>query len=133
MISQKHKERLFAKKKKKPSVTNDEKFKIYNTTYNKLRRLAKKLYYQKQFDKNVSDSKQTWSLIREIIGTKKDKNQFPDFFKDNGQIIRDNLDIANGFNKFFAQIGPNLASDVELSDVLYETLCIFSFQGFRKL
>ena len=121
MVSKKHKERLFSKKKKKPSVTNEETFKIYNTTYNKLRRLAKKLYYQKQFNKNVRDSKQTWSLIREIIGTKKDKNQFPDFFKDNGQIIRDNLDIANGFNKFFAQIGPNLASDVELSDVSYET------------
>ena len=76
------------------------------------------MYYQHRFSKFISDSKQTWTLIREIIGTQKDKNQLPDFFKDNGQIITDNFEIANGFNKFFAQIGPNLASEVGQSDVI---------------
>ena len=121
IISQKRKEKLFSKKKKHPSVINNDNFKIYNTAYNKLRRAAKKLYYKNRFNKFISDSKQTWSLIREIIGTKKDKNQLPDFFKDNGQIITDNLEIANGFNKFFAQIGPNLASEIGVSDVSFET------------
>ena len=54
IISQKRKEKLFAKKKKKPSVTNDEHFRIYNTTYNKLRRAAKKLYYLNRFTKFAS-------------------------------------------------------------------------------
>ena len=77
-------------------------------------------------------------MIREIIGTKKDKNQLPDFFKDNGQIIKDNLEIANGFNKFFAQIGPNLASEVGQSDVPFESFLsdkkklILNFQEYLK-
>ena len=53
IISQKRKEKLFAKKEKKPSVTNDEHFKIYNTTYNKLRRAAKQLYHLNRFSKFV--------------------------------------------------------------------------------
>ena len=57
--------------------------------YNKIRRAAKKLYYDKQFKKFSKDSKQTWSLIREIIGKKVDKNQIPTFFQSNNQMISD--------------------------------------------
>ena len=58
-----------------------------------------------------------WSLIREIIGSKKNKNLLPDFFKENGQIITDYLEIANGFNNFFSQVGPKRASEIGPSDV----------------
>ena len=50
-ISQKRKEKWFAKKLKSPTEINLEAFKIYNKIYNKLRRAAKKLYYKNQFDK----------------------------------------------------------------------------------
>jgi hypothetical protein len=110
-ISQKRKEKLFAKKIKRPSNTNIENFKLYNKTYNKVRRAAKKLYYKNQFDRFTRNIKQTWSVIREVTGIKKQKDQIPDFFKSNGQIITDYLEIANGFNSFFSQIGPNLAAD----------------------
>ena len=45
MISQKRKEKLFAKKVRNPSELNKDKFKAYNTVYNRLRRAAKKSYY----------------------------------------------------------------------------------------
>ena len=64
------------------------------------------------------------SLIREIIGSKKDKHQLPDLFKDNGQIITDYLEIANGFNQFFSQVGPNLASEIEPSEVSFDTFLL---------
>ena len=47
--SQKTKEKLFARKIKCPNIINIEKFKTFNTIYNKLRRAAKKLFYDKQF------------------------------------------------------------------------------------
>ena len=81
MVSQQRKEKLFAKKVKKPTDLNKQKFKIYNTLYNKLRRVAKKMYYDRQFNKFTSNCKQTWSLIREIIGSTKERNQVPDIFK----------------------------------------------------
>ena len=45
--------------------------------------------------------KKTWSVIREIIGKHKSKEQIPAYFQHNGKIISDYLDIADGFNDFF--------------------------------
>ena len=66
-------------------------------------------------------SKKTWSVIKEIIGPNKAKQQLPDFFRDNNQEIRDYIEIANGFNNFFSQIGPKLASEIGVSNVSFET------------
>ena len=120
-ISQKRKEKLFAKKIKYPTIDNIENFKLYNKFYNKVRRAAKRLFYEKQFRKFAKDSKQTWSTIREILGTKSDKNQIPTFFQNNSQIISDYLEIANGFNTFFAGIGPKLAEETGTSDIAFDS------------
>ena len=40
---------------------------------------------------------------------------------DDDQLIKDNLDIANGFNEFFSQVGPKLASDIKQSDVSFDS------------
>ena len=48
IVSQKRKEKLFAKKKRNPSDINKKTFKQYNTIYNKLRRAAKMLYFDTQ-------------------------------------------------------------------------------------
>ena len=60
-------------------------------------------------------------MIREVIGSKKQKDQIPDFFRQNGQIISEYLDIANGFNTFFTGIGPKLAADIETSDINFDS------------
>ena len=108
-VSQKRKEKLFAKKIRYPTAENIEKFKVFNKIYCKIRHAAKKLYYNSQFTKFAKDSKQTWSVIREIIGKNKSKEQIPTYFQQNGKIISDVLEIADGFNNFFASVGPNLA------------------------
>ena len=112
---------MFVKKLRYPSKSNTDSFKLYNKVYNKLRRAAKKLHYDKQFQDFAKNSKQTWSVIREILGTKKQKDQIPDFFRDNGEMISEYLDIANGFNSFFAGIGPKLASEIGNSNIDYKT------------
>ena len=63
-ISKKQKDRLFAKKVKGPSEYNINSYKRFNKVYNKVRKAAKKLYYEKQFKKFTNDSKKTWSVIR---------------------------------------------------------------------
>ena len=119
IISQKRKEKLFAKKFKCPTISNNENFKLYNTIYNKIRRAAKTLFYDKQFKRFTKDSKQTWSVIRQLLGTKTDKNQIPTYFQSNSQIISDYIEIANGFNTFFAGIGPKLAEEIGQSDTSF--------------
>ena len=86
-ISHKTKEKLFAKRKKCPSNENITAFKNYNNLYNKVRRRAKKIYFEKQFSKNSHDIKKTWSLVKELLGMKKGKDQIPDFFRENDNII----------------------------------------------
>ena len=66
-ISHKHKEKLFAKRKKCPSAQNILAFKTYNNLYNKIRRAAKKYYYENQFSKFAHNIKNTWSVIKEIL------------------------------------------------------------------
>ena len=120
-ISQKRKEKLFAKKIKYPTIDNLEKFKIYNKFYNKVRRAAKKSFYEKQFKMFAKDSKQTWSTIREILGT---------FFQHNSEIIIYYLEIADGFNTFFAGIGPKLAEEIGPSDRPFDS---FLFERNQNL
>ena len=52
---------------------------------------------------------------------KKQKDQIPDFFKCNGQIINDCLEISNGFNNFFSQVGPKLASEIPPTDINFKS------------
>ena len=113
--SHKTKEKLFAKRKKCPTDQNISAFKIYNNLYNKVRRAAKKYYYEKQFSKNTHDIKKTWSIIKELLGMKKDKDPIPDFFRENGNIIRDYLDIANGlFTNWQKSCGKNFNNKSKL-------------------
>ena len=67
-VSKKRKDALFAKKVKCPSDNNIDIFKVYNKLYNKVRRAAKRMYYDKQFFQFASNSKKTWSMIKEVIG-----------------------------------------------------------------
>lgn len=53
--------------------------------------------------------KTTWKLINEIINTRKIKSSIPDSFKENEQISSDPKEIANKFNNYFVNVGPNLA------------------------
>ena len=76
-------------------------------------RKAKSSYYHKQFQNNVSDIKKTWSKINEILCKKSKKVEMPDYFLDGNKVLTENIDIANCFNNFFANIGPTLANSIK--------------------
>ena len=39
---------------------------------------------------------------------------YPDQFQRNGKILTNKLDIANGFNESFVNVGPSLANKIKL-------------------
>ena len=61
-----------------------------------------------QFTTFSKDSKQTWSLIKDIVGSKRSKEEIPSYFKQNGYVISDYMENADGLNTFFSNIGPKL-------------------------
>ena len=51
-----------------------------------------------------------------MIGSRaKKRENLPNFFRENHEILSNPLDIANGFNDFFAGIGPKLAEAIQPS------------------
>ena len=122
LISCKTKQKLFSKKLKSPTLSNITNFNQYNSIYNKLRRKAKYVYYKDLFEHNKTDIKKTWGIIREVIGNKKKQKQsLPEFFQQNKEIFNDPLLIANGFNTFFTEIGPQLAAEIPSTDRTFQS------------
>ena len=122
LISSQSKNKLFRKKLSNPSPLNTNKFQTYNILFNKFKRNAKKMYYFKQFDLKKDNIKQTWTLIRDVIGTQSKKREnLPLFFKQNQSILNNPKDIADGFNDFFVGIGPQLAAEVGPANKSYKS------------
>ena len=83
LVSRKTKEKLASKKIRKPSEANVATFKRYNNLYTKLLRKAKQTYYNSKFLDFSSNMRKTWDLIREVVGSKKHKENLPDYFMKN--------------------------------------------------
>ena len=49
------------------------------------------------------------------------QDQIPDFFRENGNIVNDYLEISSGFNSFFSQIGPKLAGKIPTTNIYFES------------
>lgn len=72
----------------------------------------KRTYYHNQFGTRRGNSKRTWDLINEILQKGKSGN-FPEYFiGEDGEKIKGFKDAAEGFNKFFSEIGPSLAKEM---------------------
>ena len=72
--------------------------------------MAKKNYYSKRRDQAGNDIKSTWNTINELLGKVKSKTRLPvSFLNNNNEEVCDSKLIANDFNDYFVNIGPNLA------------------------
>ena len=113
--SRKKKMKLYNKKLRKPSHENVQIFKEYNKMYTKLIRKTRHDYYNSKFDEFRRDSKKTWQTINEILGRGKNVSDIPKSFVSNEKILSGSLEIAEGFNDFFINIGPSLAKTIPKS------------------
>ena len=110
--SRKYKEKLGVKKLRNPTEDNVATYKIFNSLYNKVIRIAKRKYYENKFKENARNIKRTWDTVREALGTNRYRSRFSDSFREGNLIIRGSREVANGFNNFFSLIGSELASRV---------------------
>ena len=106
-------------KKLRNTLSNDPTFttlktnlNTYNNILKKSIRNAKKLYYERIFTQFKHDIKKTWSTINDLLNKTRKKKKFPEYFMLNDEKIQDKLQIANQFNIFFTNIGPELATQI---------------------
>ena len=91
-------------------------FKKYEKTLKKTIDQVKKTYYNNQFIKYQADIKNTWVTIKSILNKNRSSRKMQTKFCVNGSYIEGDLKIANEFNKYFSEIGPLLASEINQSN-----------------
>ena len=72
-------------------------------------RIAERERYE--FSNYKGNLKKSWILLKEVINRNKTRDCSSKFLL-NGECITDKLKIANGFNYYFINVGPNLANNI---------------------
>ena len=90
--------------------------KTYQVILKRLIRNAKKVYFQKKFDKFKSDIKNTWQTIKEILNRTRTQQNLPDAFLIDNEMTGDPSIIADKFNNLFANVGRRLSEQLTTPD-----------------
>ena len=95
----------------------------YQRTRNKVNielRNARKDYYSTKIAGDKSNPKEAWKTINSLLG-KSNKPTIVNELKLDENSLTNSKDIAEGFNDYFSNIGPNLASQIDSSNSNFET------------
>jgi hypothetical protein len=109
------KTRLLKIAKKHKSVVNSTKYRLYRNYLKKTLKFAEKNYYHAQLQTHCNDIRATWKVINSMLKGSQHvgKNIFLKKITDNtGKCIESPQDIAECFNEYFVNIGPNLAKQI---------------------
>ena len=87
----------------------------YRQIFNKLKRIRKKNYYTEIFYKYKNDIRKTWRTLNSISGRSNDKSSLNDTFIINTNVTKYHTDIANGFCKYFSEVGKTFAEKIPLA------------------
>ena len=80
-------------------------YKKYRNLLSTLMKKSKQAYYDKYFERNWNNIKNTWKGIKSLISLKTVASSIPTVFSlDNGDTRTNRYDIANNFNNYFASI-----------------------------
>ena len=91
------------------------KYIYYRNKINSLIKVEKNNYYKQQLNKYNNDPKNTWRTINEICNKTRGNNNNIQQIKVQNKTITDDLDKANHFNAYFANIGHTIASQINTS------------------
>ena len=115
---------------KNRNTASELRYKNYKNKLTKIKRICKKQYYGKLLDNHKNDIKGTWRILNQLIRKKNNTTEYPDVFKnDDGSQVKGNQNIANKFNSFFVNVGPNLANKIGSS----RDVDIYSYLNSRNV
>ena len=110
--------------KRKAILTNNEnEWLNFKTTRNKVNielRNAKRDYYSSKIADQKFNPKKAWKSINSLLG-RQSKPTVINELRVGENNFTNHEDIAEGFNEYFSNIGPNLASNIDSSNYNFET------------
>ena len=100
---------------------NESEYKNYKKLFESVKKRSKKLHFSRLILKYQNNIKKTWNVIKDAIGKNKStQSRFPKKIIHKTKTITDVHLIANHFNSYFTEIGPNLANKIEKSSINFE-------------
>ena len=103
-------------KKKKTNQKTKKESQDYIKLFESVKKRSEKLYFSKLMRKCKKNIQKTSHVIKEAIRKEKYKQQnLPKKILVDKKSITETESIAESFNKYFTQIGPNLAKDIDTS------------------
>ena len=106
-----HRTRLFNKYNKEKTNENFEAYKRQRNKCVKILRKAKFNYFKKLDLKNLTDNRKFWKTVKPVFTGKVQVSQHITLIE-NGEMVTDDLKIAEIFNDYFA----NITQDLEITD-----------------
>ena len=104
---------------KKYPIPKDEfhtNYKEYRNLLSTLTKKRKQAYYDKYFEKNWNNFKNTWKGIKSPISAKTKASSVPPVLSlENGDTVTNPYDIANTFNNYFASIAETTKRSMKYS------------------
>ena len=115
------KNKLYRISLKHPTTFNIYKYKQYKNKLISILKYEEKQFYQRQIIENNNNLMKVWAVIKQVINRNKN-SKTSDQFIINDKTETDPMMIAKGFDNYFENIGPTLASKVNNDNV---SICDF--------
>ena len=97
---------------KYPILLNKSTYTVYRNMYNRVLRAAKRLYFDKEFEKNRSNLKKTWDLIKFAVNNNNRDGQSLSELLIDGICYTEPQIIAEKLNDFFISGQQKIANEI---------------------
>ena len=88
------------------------KYKKYKNKLISIIRISRKEYYKNKLDRNKDNIKGIWNILNSIIRDGVKQNSLPKYFKEDDIENYNMEEVADRFNNFFVNVGPDLESKI---------------------
>ena len=127
LIKKKHK---LQKSYNKWPISYAKEYKAMRNKLNSLIKTARAKYYRGKLASGGQSPQNTWRIVNSILGRERKQCSYKILV--DGVLVSDPYDVATGFNRYFSEVGANLASKFNDTDdfleYLSENSCIQNFQ-----
>ena len=131
--SSKRKQKLYEKFLKRKSPTNENNYKNYKRLFETIKKKSKANYFNERLNKYQNNIKKTWDVIKEVIGSSKsNSHSLPKRLVVNNVEVFNKKKIAEHFNKYFVNVGPNLADVIPKPNKKIESFLSGNYPIFKE-
>jgi len=110
------KNQLYFAQKKYPTANNINRYKKYKLMVKKLLKISERDYYDQLIENNKSNARKSWNIIKDVIG-KNNRGEITNNFRINNTVVSDPKLIADSFNRFYVNIGPNYSRNSQKTNI----------------